>query len=86
MKLSIRYLKYLILGKILYAAMFNSYANIRFWQDMVPTQSIPAHGTKTRFRRSLAAALALVLFTLSEATHKGEMIDNRITTCFKEKS
>ncbi len=83
-KLDIRFAKYLILGKILYAAAFNSYSGIRFWQELVPSQSIPASSTKIRFRRSLAAALALVLFTLSEATQKGEMIDNRIETCFKE--
>jgi len=84
--ISIRYLKYLILGKILYDAAFHSFPKIRFWQDLTPTMKNSPKGFRERFKRSLAATLALVLYTLNEAEQKGQKIDDLIRHCHKERS
>jgi hypothetical protein len=84
--ISIRYLKYLILGKILYDAAFHSFDKIRFWQNISPSMKKAPKGFKERFKRSLAATLALVLYTLSEAEQKGQKIDDLILHCHKERS
>lgn len=84
MQISIHYLKYLILGRILYTAATNTYPQIREWQELIPSQALPQKGFIHRYRKTLAATLALVLYTMAEATQKGEMIDNRIETCHKE--
>lgn len=76
--------KYLILGKILYQATFESLPRIRYWQSLIPAAQEPERGIKHRFNRALALSLALTLFTLEEARIKGEQIDNRINICHKE--
>ncbi|MCB5229879.1 MAG: hypothetical protein LHW44_07450 [Candidatus Cloacimonetes bacterium] len=76
--------KYLILGKILYQAAFQSLPQIRYWQEMIPSAQIPSRGLKHRFNRALASSLALVLIVMEQAESKGELIDNRIQTCHKE--
>lgn len=82
--LSIHHLKYLILGRILYRAAFQSYPLIKDWQNLIPTQQIAERSFKQKFRSALTASLALALYVLGEATLKGEMIDNRIANCYKE--
>ena len=82
--LGIHRIKYLILGKILYDAAFHSYAQIKMWQELSPGMRQKPKGFKMRFKRALAATLALVLFTLAEAESKGERIDNLIENCHKE--
>lgn len=76
--------KYLILGKILYAAAFHSYAEIKMWQELSPGMRQKPKGFRERFKRALASTLGLVLFTLAEAESKGERIDNLIENCHEE--
>lgn len=84
--LSIHKTKYLILGKILYSAAFHSYSEIRMWQQLCPAMKAKPKNLKERFKRTLAATLGLILYTLAEAKSKGERIDNLIETCYEEKS
>jgi len=85
-RLDIRYLKYLILGKILYDAAFHSFDKIRYWQNMSPSMKKAPKGFTERFKRSLATTLALVLYTLAEAENKGRQIDDIIRHCHKERT
>ncbi|HRX76251.1 MAG: hypothetical protein LHW46_01875 [Candidatus Cloacimonetes bacterium] len=82
--ISIHLLKYLILGRILYQAAFESYPLIKAWQSLIPSEQLLAKGFRQRFRSALTASLALALYVLEEAVMKGEMIDNRIANCYKE--
>jgi hypothetical protein len=82
--ISIHYLKYLILGRILYQAAFESYPTIKQWQSLIPGEQLAEKGFRHRFRAALTASLALALYVMAEAARKGEMIDNRIINCYKE--
>lgn len=84
MNLSINLLKYLILGRILYFAAFDSYNSIRNWQNLVPSMLTRKESIKNRFTDGLSITLALILYVLAEAKLKGEAIDNRILLCYKE--
>lgn len=81
----IRWQKYLILGRLLGKAAFQSYPTLRYWQSMIPSRQISPKGMRQRWRNSLAGALALALYVMEEARHQGEAIDNRIQCCHKEK-
>jgi hypothetical protein len=83
--LSIHYLKYLILGRILYRAAFHSYPLLREWQSLIPSEQNEEATLKQRYRKALTTTLALALYVLGEATLKGEMMDNRIANCYEEK-
>ncbi|MCB5248243.1 MAG: hypothetical protein WCY87_05690 [Candidatus Cloacimonadales bacterium] len=78
-------LKYLILGKILYEAAANSYHQLKYWQELIPTvRTQDNKGLKDRFKTGLSSTLALILYIMAEAKYKGERIDNLIATCHKE--
>lgn len=79
----IRYQKYLILGKILYQAAFQSISQIRYWQKMIPSNQHRKSTFGSAYKQALALSLALALHIMEEAKTKGEMIDNRIESCHK---
>jgi len=79
--LGIRWMKYLILGRVLYRAAFDQYRELEMHQRLVPSVQREQASPRRRIRRKLESVLALTLFTLAEARHKGEMIDNRILQC-----
>lgn len=83
---NIHWQKYLILGRILYQAAFSSYPRIKYWQELMPGGQLTGKGFKARFNKALASSLALALYVMEEARRKGELIDNRIECCHKEKS
>lgn len=79
--LSIRWLKYVILGRVLYQAAFGKYNALVLHQSMIPSQQISSRRFKDKIHDKLASVLALALYILAESRHKGEMIDNRIRHC-----
>lgn len=82
--LKISILKYIILGKLLYAAAFSSHQSIILHQRMIPDEQQPKLSLKHRFYAKLASVLALFSFIIGEASLKGELIDNRIAHCHPE--
>lgn len=79
--LKIGSLKYMILGKILFANALNSYADIRFHHSLIPTEQTAKPTLARRFRTRLAVVLALLLTLSRESRLRGEQIDNRIACC-----
>ncbi len=79
--LKIGLLKYVILGKILFANALNSYPDIAFHHSLIPTEQIGKPNLAKRFRVRLAAVLALLLTLSRESRLRGEQIDNRIVAC-----
>ncbi len=79
--LRIGVLKYLILGKILFANAFNAYDQIIWHQSLIPSEQGVKLSLAHRFRVRLAAVLALLLFLLRESRIRGGQIDNRIACC-----
>lgn len=85
--LGIAKLKYVILGKLLYAVSFSSHRAILFHQALIPVEQATRKSFKHRFRVRLASLLALLYYIVGEARLKGELIDNRIAHCHpQEKS
>ncbi len=84
--LKIGTLKYVILGKILFANAFNSYAEIKFHHSLIPSEQTAKPALAQRFRVRLAAVLALLLALSRESKLRGEQIDNRIACCHSGKS
>ncbi|MDD4224339.1 MAG: ECF transporter S component [Candidatus Cloacimonetes bacterium] len=84
--LKIDTLKYVILGKILYANALNSYEDISFHQRLIPGEQREKPGLLHRFRVRLSAVLALLLTLSRESRLRGEQIDNRIASCHAGKS
>jgi len=83
--LDIHKLKYIILGKLLFIEASGSYAQLCVFMKLIPTQQQRNRNVLWRLRSSLAVLLALLSFTIHEATLKGEMIDERIRCCHKNK-
>lgn len=79
--LKIGYMKYVILGKILFSNAFNSYQDINFHQSLIPSQQQSKKPFSQRFKNRLAAVLALLLTLSRESRVKGAQIDNRIAAC-----
>lgn len=79
--LKIGALKYVVLGKILFANAFNSYDEITFHQSLIPTQQKGKPSLAARFRVRLSSVLALLLTLSRESRLRGEQIDNRIACC-----
>lgn len=82
--LKISILKYVILGKLLYAASFSSHQSIVLHQRLIPDEQQPKLSLKHRFNAKLASVLALLYFIIGESRLKGELIDNRIAHCHPE--
>ncbi len=78
---SLRYLKFIILGKLLYHSAFSSYSEICFQQSLIPSEQAEKKDFRHKFNARLASLLALLYFIISEARLKGELIDNRIKHC-----
>lgn len=79
-------LKYVVLGKILFANAFNSYEDIAFHQSLIPSEQVGKPSLGHRFRVRLSAVLALLLTLSRESRVRGEQIDNRIILCHGGKS
>lgn len=74
-------MKYVILGKILFANALNSYESIAFHQSLIPTQQETKPALAHRLKVRLSAVLALLLTLSRESRLRGEQIDNRIALC-----
>ncbi len=80
--LHISKLKYLILGKLLFMEISGSYSQLCVFMQFIPTQQCEKRNLLGRVRKSITVLLALLIFTIREATEKGEMIDARISHCY----
>ncbi len=79
--LSIHKLKYLILGQHLYSVSLSAYRELCLFSVFMPTNQLRKRKWKSLFQTRLAVILALIAYVISEATLKGEMIDERIRLC-----
>ena len=79
--LGIRWLKYVVLSRILYQAAFQRYPEIALHQRMIASRQRLQISMRQKIKDKLAALLAMAMFVLAEAKRRGEMIDNRILHC-----
>ncbi|HQC46509.1 MAG TPA: ECF transporter S component [Candidatus Syntrophosphaera sp.] len=79
--LKISTMKYVILGKILFANAFNSNSDIRFHQSLIPSEQTAKPRLAHRFRVRLSSVLALLLTLSRESRLRGQQIDNRLACC-----
>ncbi|GAB1365530.1 hypothetical protein MASR1M36_04010 [Candidatus Cloacimonadaceae bacterium] len=79
-------LKYIILGKHLYEVASTAYSELCVFSDFMPMNQAVKQSFMGRIRIKLVVILALVSFVISEATIKGEMIDERIRHCWPERN
>jgi len=84
--LPIHSLKYIILGKHLYEVASTAYSELCVFSDFMPMNQAVKQSFMGRIRIKLVVILALVSFVISEATIKGEMIDERIRHCWPERN
>lgn len=85
--LKYKYLKYIILGKILFEQGNHAIRYIELYISNFPDQKIFNNDTfiknaKKRFKKNLIILLALIFYILQESVIKGKLIDNRIKHCF----
>ncbi len=83
--LKIGTMKYVILGKMLSNTAINSYQEITFHQSLIPSEQYEKLPFSHRFKARLSSVLALMLSLITEASHKGQYIDNRIIHCHQVK-
>lgn len=83
--LNIHTMKYFILGKHLFEAASKTYSELCVYSEFMPLNQIQTPSFQKRLKIKLVQILALVSFVISEATLKGEMIDERIRHCWPER-
>ncbi|MDD2332001.1 MAG: hypothetical protein PHI68_05045 [Candidatus Cloacimonetes bacterium] len=83
LKLKMRYLKYLILARILYHYAFGKPEEIATFLDAIPGNQGSKRTLKTRFKKKLVTILSLLIVVIMESQLKGELIDNRIRHCHR---
>lgn len=86
-QMGIKYLKWLLLGKLLFAKGNCAIQNIEFYVSQFPNLKTKKEDNivkrwRTWFRKNLIVLLALIFYIMQEATVRGELIDNRIEHCF----
>ncbi len=84
----IKYMKVLLLGKMLFVKGIHAIKNIEFHVNQFPNLKKSSKDSfvkknQKKFKRNLIILLTLIFYILQEAEIRGELIDNRINHCFK---
>jgi len=81
---SISVIKYLILGQLLYEVAVDSYNEIMQLMDLFPGDQFKKKNFKATVNKRITSLLALMAYTMSLASEKGERIDEVISHCYRE--